>query len=136
MVDVDSLAMQSRGLSARDVNAALVNQVITAPLGDARIGQYDYRVNMNNTPVEPASFNDIPVGTEDNKIIFLRDVGFAHDGFAPQTNIVAPKRCALGHVIGVKKRCSLYTGYCESSVELVADNSRCCPKRYEHRSDF
>ena len=26
--------------------------------------------------------------TIDNKIVFLRDVGFAHDGFAPQTNIV------------------------------------------------
>lgn len=88
MVDVDSQALQSRGLSARDVNTALLNQVLTAPVGDARIGDFDYRVNMNNTPVESASFNDIPVGSKDNKIIFLRDVAFAHDGFAPQTNIV------------------------------------------------
>ncbi len=88
MVDVDSTALQTRGLSARDVNTALLNQVLTTPLGDSRIGNFDYRVNVNNTPVEPASFNDIPVATVDNKTIFLRDVGFAHDGFAPQTNIV------------------------------------------------
>jgi len=88
MVDIDSEALQSRGLSARDVNAALMNQVLITPLGDARIGSLDYRINMNNTPVEPDSFNDIPVAVVDNKTIFLRDVAFAHDGFAPQTNIV------------------------------------------------
>lgn len=88
MVDVNSLALQSRGLSARDVNSAIQSQVLTTPIGDSRIGPYDYVVNLNNTPVEPDSFNDIPVSVVDKKVIFLRDVAFAHDGFAPQTNIV------------------------------------------------
>lgn len=88
MVDIDGPALQARGLSARDVNTAIQNQVLTTPVGDSRIGDYDYRVNMNNTPVLPESFNSIPVAKVDNKIIFLRDVGYAHDGFAPQTNIV------------------------------------------------
>lgn len=88
MVDVDSLALQSRGLSARDVNAAISSQVLTTPVGDSRIGNFDYRVNLNNTPIEPATFNDIPIAMVDKKIVFLRDVAFAHDGFAPQTNIV------------------------------------------------
>lgn len=97
MVDVDSLALQQRGLSARDVNTAIQNQVLTSPLGDTRIGTYDYNVNMNNTPVEPASFNDIPVAKINEKIVFLRDVGFAHDGFAPQTNMV--RRDGMGSVL-------------------------------------
>lgn len=88
MVDVNSLALQTRGLSARDVNNAIQNQVLTTPLGDARIGTYDYYINMNNTPVEPDTFNQIPVAIVDNKIVFLRDVAFAHDGFAPQANLV------------------------------------------------
>ena len=88
MVDIDNEALQARGLSARDVNNAIVNQVVTTPLGDARIGTLDYRINLNNTPVEPATFNEIPISSIDNKMIFLRDVGFAHDGFAAQTNIV------------------------------------------------
>lgn len=88
MVDIDSTALQTRGLSARDINTALLNQVVTTPLGDSRIGNYDYRVNVNNIPIEPNDFNEIPVATIDNKTIFLRDVAFAHDGFAPQTNIV------------------------------------------------
>jgi len=88
MVDVDSQALQSRGLSARSVNQALQNQVLTTPLGETRIGNYDYRVNLNNTPVEPESFNDIPIAQVDQKMVFLRDVAYAHDGFAPQTNVV------------------------------------------------
>lgn len=88
MVDVDSEALQSRGLSARSVNNSIQKQVLLTPLGDTRIGPYDYNVNVNNTPVEPASFNDIPIATVDDKTVFLRDVGFAHDGFAPQTNMV------------------------------------------------
>ncbi len=88
MVDVDSDALQARGLSARDVNTSLLNQIVTTPLGDARIGDYDYLINLNNTPVEPESFNDIPIAMKDNNMIFLRDVAHAHDGFAPQTNIV------------------------------------------------
>lgn len=88
MVDIDNRALENRGLSARDVNTAIGNQVLTLPTGDTRIGTLDYRVNMNNTPVHPNEFNDIPVKVIDDTVIFLRDIGFAHDGFAPQTNIV------------------------------------------------
>jgi len=101
MVDVDSEALQARGLSARDVNSSLLSQVLTAPVGDSRIGDFDYRVNMNNTPVEPETFNDIPIAMVDNILVYLRDVGFAHDGFAPQTNIVREngKKSALLQVL-------------------------------------
>jgi multidrug efflux pump subunit AcrB len=88
MIDINSLALQSRGLSGRDVNNAIQNQVLVTPLGDARIGPYDYSINLNNTPYEPESFNDIPIANVDQKMVFLRDVAFAHDGFAPQTNAV------------------------------------------------
>jgi multidrug efflux pump subunit AcrB len=88
MIDVDNKALENRGLSARDVNTAISNQVFTLPIGDTRIGTLDYNVNMNNTPVEPESFNDIPIKMIDDTLVFLRDVAFAHDGFAPQTNIV------------------------------------------------
>ena len=88
MVDIDNQALQNRGLSARDVNTALLNMVLTMPTGDSRIGDFDYRVNMNNTPVEPKDFNEIPIGIVNNVMVFLRDVAFAHDGFQTQQNIV------------------------------------------------
>lgn len=97
MVDINTLALENRGLSARDVNSAIQSQVLTTPLGDTRIGDFDYNVNLNNTPAEPSSFNDIPVKKIDDNIIFVRDVAFAHDGFAPQTNMV--RRDGVGSVL-------------------------------------
>lgn len=88
MVDVDAQALQARGLSARDINTGLLSQVLTTPSGSTRIGDFEYRVNINNTPVEPVTFNEIPIAQVDQKDVFLRDVAYAHDGFAPQTNIV------------------------------------------------
>jgi len=88
MVDVDPKALQARGLSPKDVNNALLRQSLVLPTGDARIGDIDYVVNTNANPLLPEEYNDIPIGVRDGSVIFLRDIGHAHSGFPPQTNIV------------------------------------------------
>lgn len=88
MVDVDPQALQAKGLSPRDVNNAVNTGVLALPTGDARIGDKDYIVNINQTPVLANALNDIPVKIINGVVVFLRDVAHAHDGFVPQTNIV------------------------------------------------
>ncbi len=91
MVDLNLEALQAKGLSPRLVNEAVNNQSVILPIGDARIGKYDYRLNVNNTPADINSYNDFPIKVIDDVVVYLRDVGFAHDGFLPQTNIVRSK---------------------------------------------
>lgn len=88
MIDLDPVALQAKGLSPRDINQAINLQSITVPSGDAKIGDIDYRVSVNNTPELPSDYNNIPVKLIDDVVVYLRDVGFAHDGFVPQVNIV------------------------------------------------
>lgn len=88
MVDLDPLLMQAKGISARDVNTAINLQSIVLPTGDSKIGNIDYRVNTNSTPDLADDYNDIPIKVIDGAVVYLRDVGHAHDGFIPQTNIV------------------------------------------------
>lgn len=88
MIDLDLEALQVRGLSPRDINQAINNQSIVLPVGDARIGLRDYPLNMNNTPVLPEDYNNIPIKVIDGVIVYLRDVAHAHDGFTPQVNAV------------------------------------------------
>ncbi|MCE5316500.1 MAG: efflux RND transporter permease subunit [Parachlamydia sp.] len=88
MVDLDPVALQAKGLSPRDVNDAINAQILTQPTGDVKIGDIDYRVNSNSTPELIESMNAIPIKVIDNVIVYLRDIGHAHDGFVPQTNIV------------------------------------------------
>ncbi len=88
MVDTYPDALQARGLSPADVVSAINRQNIIIPTGDAKIGKIDYFMNSNNTLVNPNDYNEIPVAVKDGSIIYLKDVGFAHEGFPPQINIV------------------------------------------------
>lgn len=88
MVDLDPVALQAKGLSARDINNSINAQSVILPSGDSRIGNIDYRVNINSTPDLANDYNDIPVKLIDGVVVYLRDVGHAHDGFIPQVNIV------------------------------------------------
>lgn len=88
VVDADLDALQARGLSPRDLNNGVNSQSIVMPTGDARIGDIDYLINLNNTPLLPEDYNSIPIAFKNDTLIYLRDVAHAHDGFAPQLNLV------------------------------------------------
>lgn len=88
MIDTYPEALQARGLSPADVQAAINRQNIIIPTGDAKIGKLDYFMNANNTLNEPEDYNGIPIAVKDGSNIYLRDVGFAHEGFPPQINVV------------------------------------------------
>src|SRR5271154_2777010 len=89
MADLDSQALQARGLSASDVSAALQRQNVILPAGDVKIGDKDYSVSMNNSPDVIESINAFPIRQVDGRTVFMRDVAHVHDGFQVQTNSVS-----------------------------------------------
>jgi multidrug efflux pump subunit AcrB len=88
MVDLDTAAMQSKGLSPLDVVNAINNQNLILPAGTAKMGSFEYQVDMNSSPATVAEMNDLPIKTVGDSTIYIRDVGYVRDGFTPQTNIV------------------------------------------------
>lgn len=88
MVDIDPMALQSKGLSPRDINDAINAQNLASPSGKAKIGDTDYRVLLNNTPEVATAIADIPIKQVNGKLVFVRDVAHVRDGFAVQQNIV------------------------------------------------
>src|SRR5437588_1432328 len=88
MVDLDPRLLQSKGLSPADVVTALGQQNIVLPSGTAKIGQFEYDVALNASPRTVAELNDLPVKVVGNSTIYLRDVAYVRDGFAPQTHVV------------------------------------------------
>ncbi|MGA2710616.1 MAG: efflux RND transporter permease subunit [Steroidobacteraceae bacterium] len=89
MADLDSRALQARGLSASDVSAAMQRQNVILPAGDVKIGDTDYTVAMNNSPDVIEAINAFPIGQVDGRTVFMRDVAHVHDGFQVQTNSVS-----------------------------------------------
>ena len=89
MADLDSQALQARGLSAADVSSALTRQNVILPSGDVKIGDKDYALAMNNSPNLIDTINAFPIKEVDGRTIFMRDVAHVHDGFQVQTNSVS-----------------------------------------------
>ncbi len=88
MVDIDPNAMYSKHLSANDVTNALGAQNIILPAGTARIGNIEYVVRTNSSPLTVAELNDLPVRAAQGAIVHIRDVAEVRNGYAVQTNIV------------------------------------------------
>src|SRR6202046_3765579 len=89
MADLDSAALQARGLSASDVSSALQHQNVILPAGDVKIGDKDYSLAMNNSPDVIESINAFPIKQVDGRTVFMRDVAHVHGGFQVQTNSVS-----------------------------------------------
>jgi multidrug efflux pump subunit AcrB len=87
-VDLDTQALQARGLSPADVVNAVNTQNLILPSGTVKLGETEYTVRMNGSPDAIAGLNELPVRTANNVTTYLRDVAFVRDGFQPQTNVV------------------------------------------------
>ena len=88
MVNLIPRLLQAKGLSPNDVLTTLGTEQLILPGGTAKIGQFEYDVDVNADLKKISEFNDLPIKRVGNTIIYLRDVATASDGFAPQTNIV------------------------------------------------
>jgi multidrug efflux pump subunit AcrB len=86
-VDLDTAALQSKGLSPLDVVNAVGTQNLILPSGTTKIGPLEYDVDMNASPQTVAELNDLPIRTVGSNTIYIRDVAHVRDGFPPQTNI-------------------------------------------------
>ncbi|HKD09147.1 MAG TPA: efflux RND transporter permease subunit, partial [Bryobacteraceae bacterium] len=88
-VSLNTAELQAKGLSPSDVVNAIGNENIILPSGTAKIGQFEYDVELNSSPLTVEELNDLPIRLgANNTPIYVRDVATVSDGFAPQTNIV------------------------------------------------
>src|ERR1700756_5635216 len=88
-VDLNTTALQSKGLSPLDVVNAIALQNLVLPTGTAKIGPKEYDVSIPNAaPQTITDLNRIPIKTIGGTTIYIKDVAWVRDGFPPQTNIV------------------------------------------------
>lgn len=81
--------LQAYNLAQTDVIEAVQKNNVMIPTGDVNIGNLNYSVNANGMLPEVNDFNDIVIKmSQDGAPIFLKDIGYAKDASAIQTNIV------------------------------------------------
>lgn len=86
-VDLDSQALQAKGLSPTDVVNAVNAQNLILPGGTAKFGSTEFTVNINGSPRVLDELNDLPVRSVNGATTYLGEVAHVRDGFTPQTNI-------------------------------------------------
>jgi multidrug efflux pump subunit AcrB len=88
MYDLDTAALQSRGLTGQDVARALAAQNVLTPAGTEKIGDYEYTINLNSAPSKVADLANLPIKSVRGAMVYMHDVANVHNGNAVQTNIV------------------------------------------------
>ena len=101
MVDLDPNALYAKRLSGLDVSNAINAQSLILPAGSARVGDLEYLVRINSSPLTVSGLNELPVRAQNGAIVYIKDVAQVRNGFAVQTNVVRQngKRSALLEVL-------------------------------------
>ena len=88
MVNLDPSALYANGLSAYDVGNALATTNVVIPSGTAKMGNYEYNVDLNMSVPKVSDFNKLPIKYLNGAPVFLGDVAPVTDSHPPETNVV------------------------------------------------
>jgi CzcA family heavy metal efflux pump len=88
MVNLDPTALYANGLSAFDVGNALATTNVVIPSGTAKMGNYEYNVDLNMSVPRVSDFNRLPIKYLNGAPVFLGDVAPVTDSHQPETNVV------------------------------------------------
>jgi multidrug efflux pump subunit AcrB len=88
VVNLDPKQMYANGLSPVDIGNALSTTNVVIPSGTARMGNYEYDVDLNMNPAKVSEFNRLPVRVTNGIPIFLGDIAPVSDTHQPQSNVV------------------------------------------------
>jgi multidrug efflux pump subunit AcrB len=108
-VDLNAPALRARGLSATDVTAAIAAQNLILPAGTQKIGNLEYYIGINASPLKVEEMNDLPISSANGTVTYIRDVAHVRDGYPPQTNIarLEGKRAVLMSILRIGRASTL-----------------------------
>src|ERR1700742_691996 len=87
-IDLDSQALQSKGLSAQDAENAIAAQNQILPAGTVKFGAMQYTVKLNDAAETIQELNDLPIKFQNGATTYIHDVGHVRDGNPPQQSVV------------------------------------------------
>ena len=88
MVNLDPSALYANGLSAYDVGNALAATNVVIPSGTAKMGNYEYNIDLNMSVPKVSDFNQLPIKYLNGAPVFFGDVAPVTDSHQPETNVV------------------------------------------------
>jgi multidrug efflux pump subunit AcrB len=93
--------LYAKGLSPQDVLNTLQSSNVILPGGTVKLGNYEYDVMLNGSPVRVDEFNRMPLKYQNGATVFMSDVAKASDSQAVQTDIarVDGRRASFRYIL-------------------------------------
>ena len=135
-VDLNPEILQAKGLSPQNVVQALTSSNIILPAGTARIGNFEYSVQLNSSPDLVSDFEKIPISVINGAPITLGNVSKISDAFADQTNIVRVNGKRSTYLNLLKKSNASTLDVINSVKQLIPSLQALAPQGFNMRLDF
>jgi multidrug efflux pump subunit AcrB len=136
MVDIDPARLAASGLSPQDIVNAVTSQNVILPAGSARMGELEYDVQLNGSPLEIAQFDQLPVRYVGGRLIRLGDVAHVHEGYGVQTNVVHVDGRRSTYLAILRKAGSSTLAVVDSVREMLPALQQAAPQGMELKIDF
>ena len=88
MVNLHPTELYANGLSPQDISTSLASTNVIIPTGTVKIGDREYNVELNGSPLRAADFNQLPIKVVDGTPVLLGDVAPVTNTHQVQTNVV------------------------------------------------
>jgi len=135
-VDIDPETLQAKGLSPQDIVQSLNSSNIILPAGTARIGNFEYNVQLNSSPATVADFNKIPIRIVNGAPLTLGNVAKISDSFADQTNVVRVNGKRATYLTLLKKADASTLDVINAVKKMLPEIQSLAPKDIKLRLDF
>src|ERR1700686_3790685 len=83
MVNIDPTELYANNVSANDLGTSLATSNVIIPSGTARMGHFEYNVDVNMSPPKGDALNRLPVKIVNGAPILLGDVASVTDTHQP-----------------------------------------------------
>jgi multidrug efflux pump subunit AcrB len=88
MVNIDPTQLYANNVSANDIGNSLATSNVIIPTGTARIGHFEYHVDINMSPDTISEFNRMPIKIVNRAPVLLGQIAHVTDTHQPQSNVV------------------------------------------------
>lgn len=102
-INVDPYKMESMGVSFGDISGAIQSENLTASGGSIKNGDFERTLRVDGEFTSPQDLEEIIVKTDQQKIVFLKDVAEIKDTFKDRTSYARSKNLPVITINVVKR---------------------------------
>ncbi len=136
MVNLDPDALYANNLSPQQVSSALAGANVIIPSGTVKIGDREYSVQLNGSPLKADDFNRLPLRVVDGTPVLLGDVAPVANAHQVQTNVVRVNGARATYLMIIKHAAASTLAVVDRVRAVLPDIRATAPKGLEVSLSF